>query len=113
MVVPPVETYIIPINGEVPKEALANHLLEIDFPKGWKALRLETYNGMGDLGYHIHTFTMGMEDMMPQKDIWCHMFCQTLIEDVIECYQTLSLGGIHSYEELEKAFRNAFSHMVY
>lgn len=50
-----------------PKEALA-HLLEVDYPKGWKTPRIPTYNGLGDPRYHIHAFTTGMKDITPRKN---------------------------------------------
>lgn len=71
---------------EAPKEGLVIHLLETNYPKGWKAPRLVTYNGIDDLDYHPHMFVATMEDMTKRKDIWCHRFHHTLIEDFIWCY---------------------------
>lgn len=102
----------IPVKEETLKEVLANHLLKVDYPKGWKAPRLATSNGRGDLGDHIHVFTTGMEDMTTRKDIWRHMFCHTLINDAIAWCRILTLGSINTYDGLEKAFRAAFSHRV-
>lgn len=93
-------------------EDLANHLLEVHYPKGWKTPKLVTYNGLGDPRGHTHAFTMGMEDMATKKDIWCRMICYTLVYDVVAWYQTLAPCSINTYDELERAFKVAFSHKV-
>lgn len=93
----------------VQKEALAEHFLRFEYPKGWKASRLATYSGTRDPNDHIHTFTIGMKDMAQCRDIWCRMFRCTLIGDIVGWYCMLPIGSIHLYQELERTFKIVFS----
>lgn len=103
---------IIPLKEVAPKKALVAHLLLADYPKGWKASGLTTYNGTGDPDDQIHGFIIEMEDMMTRKGIWCRMFRRTLTEDVVGWYRSLPPRSIRTCEELERTFRVAFSHRI-
>lgn len=44
-------------------KALVQYLVVEEYLVGWKAPHLPSYNGIEDPDNHVHTFTMGMDDM--------------------------------------------------
>lgn len=51
-----------------------------------------------------------MEHRTDRKNIWRRMFRRALTGDMVAWYRTLSGGAIHTYEDLERAFKLAFTH---
>lgn len=80
---------------------MAQHLLIAECPSTWRALKIPLY---------LYAFITNMEDRTDRKNIWCRMFRRAFTGDTIVWYRTLLARSIHTYEDLEKAFRTAFAH---
>ncbi|KAI3797126.1 hypothetical protein L1987_32378 [Smallanthus sonchifolius] len=87
-----------------------NKIAEFTFPPKLKMpSNVGKYDGLGDPDDHLAIFIGAAEVEQWSIPVWCHMFMQTLTGAARVWFDSLPVGEIGSFEQLEDSFLKNFS----